>query len=121
MHCRGIRGATTVDTNEAETIVEATRELLQAIISANDISPKDVASATFSTTADLTAAFPAKAARDIGWEHAALFCCQEIVVPGSLSGCIRVLIHWNTDRKQNEIVHVYLKGAKTLRPDITGE
>ena len=121
MYCRGIRGATTVESNDPDVIVEATRELLEAIICANDIHREDIASAIFSTTPDLTTAFPAKAARDIGWGHVALFCCQEIAVQNSFSRCIRVLIHWNTSESQEEIVHVYLKGAKKLRPDISGQ
>ena len=121
MYCRGIRGATTVQSNDSEAIVQATRELLEAIICANDMHEEDIASAIFSTTPDLTAAFPAKAARDMGWGHAALFCCQEIAVPNSLLQCIRVLIHWNTSKTQEEIVHVYLNGAKKLRPDISGQ
>lgn len=120
MYCRGIRGATTVDQNEAETITDATRELLQAIIAANEIEPEEVASVTFSTTADLDAAFPAKAARDLGWVDVALFCCQEIRVPDSVPMCIRVLIHWNTTKSQAEIVHVYQGDAQQLRPDISG-
>lgn len=119
MYCRGIRGATTVESNDSEVIVQATRELLEAIVDANDIHREDIASAIFSTSPDLTADYPAKAARDMGWGHAALFCCQEIAVPNSLSQCIRVLIHWNTGKSQEEIVHVYLNGAKKLRPDIS--
>ncbi len=120
MYCRGIRGATTVDRNDAQAITDATRELLEAIITANGIQPEDVASVTFSTTADLDAAFPAKAARDLGWVDVALFCCQEIHVPDSVPLCIRVLIHWNTTKRQAEIVHVYQGDARQLRPDISG-
>jgi chorismate mutase len=118
MYCRGIRGAITVESNDADQIIEATKELLQAIVSANSIRQKDIASAIFSTTPDLNAAFPAKAARDLGWTHTALFCSQEMDVPGSLPLCVRVLIHWNTDRKQDEIVNIYLREARNLRPDI---
>lgn len=118
MYCRGIRGATTVEQNEAAAIVAAARELLEAIILANTISPDDIASVVFSVTPDLNAVFPARAARELGWTNTALFCCQEIDVPGGLPMCIRVLVHWNTPQKQSEIVHVYLKEAKTLRPDL---
>jgi chorismate mutase len=117
MSCRGIRGATTVESNDPDQIIQATKELLEAIISANDMGQEDIASAIFSTTPDLNAAFPARAARDLGWAHIALFCCQEIDVPGSLPLCVRVLIHWNTGKRQDEIVNVYLKEARNLRPD----
>ncbi|MCS6842510.1 MAG: chorismate mutase [Roseiflexus sp.] len=115
--CRGIRGATTCEENTREAILEATRDLLQRIIAANGVRPEDVASAIFSTTPDLTAEFPAVAARELGWLDTALLCTHEMAVPGSLSRCIRVLIHWNTTRRADEIVHVYIRGAHTLRPD----
>jgi len=118
MYCRGIRGATTVEQNDAAAIIGATRELLEAIIAANHIAPEDVASVIFSVTPDLNATFPARAARDLGWTNAALFCCQEIAVPGSLPSCVRTLVHWNTVKSQEQIVHVYLKEAKKLRPDL---
>jgi len=119
MHCRGIRGATTVEKNTAEAILAATRELLALIIEANDLKVEDVASAIFTTTPDLTAAFPARAAREMGWRDVALLDAQEIPVPGSLERCIRILIHWNTEKSAAEIRHVYLRGARTLRPDRT--
>jgi len=119
MRCRGVRGATTVEENTARAILAATRELLALIVEANDLEVEDVASAIFTTTPDLTAAFPARAAREIGWRDVALLDAQEIPVPGSLERCIRVLIHWNTDRSAAEIQHVYLKDAQTLRPDRT--
>ncbi len=117
MHCRGIRGATTVEENTAEAILAATRELLELIVEANDLKTGDVTSAIFTTTPDLTTAFPARAAREMGWQDVALLDVQEILVPGSLERCIRVLIHWNTDKRQDEVVHIYIKGAKALRPD----
>jgi len=119
MCCRGIRGATTVEQNTAEAILAATRELLELIVEANDLKVKDVASVIFTATPDLTAAFPAQAAREMGWQDVALLDAQEIPVPGSLERCIRVLIHWNTERSAAEIRHVYLRGARTLRPDRT--
>ena len=119
MHCRGIRGATTAEENAAEAILAAARELLELIIEANDLKVEDVASAIFTTTPDLTATFPAKAAREMGWRDVALLDAQEIPVPGSLERCIRVLIHWNTGKSAAEIRHVYLKGAQALRPDRT--
>jgi chorismate mutase len=115
--CRGIRGATTVEENRAEAILAATRELLYTIIKANHIEPDDVASAIFTTTADLNATYPALAARQLGWHDTALLCGHEMDVPGGLQRCIRILVHWNTTCRSQEIVHVYLHGAKNLRPD----
>ncbi len=117
MYCRGIRGATTTDANTRDAILEATRDLLQRIISANDLHPDDIASVIFSTTHDLDAEYPAVAARELGWLDTALFCTHEMNVPGSLQRCVRVLIHWNTTRSAKEIVHVYIRGATQLRPD----
>ena len=118
MACRGIRGATTVDTDSPEAILEATSQLLAGIVQANDMQVADIASAFFTVTPDLQSAFPARAARELGWHHVALLDAQEIPVPGSLPRCVRVLIHWNTPRSQTEIQHVYLGEAKTLRPDL---
>jgi chorismate mutase len=115
---RGIRGAITTATNTRDAILEATRELLDAIVNANDICVDDLASAIFTVTPDLDAAFPARAARDLGWDHVALLDVCAPRVPDDLPRCIRVLIHWNTDRAQKEIVHVYLHEAKKLRPDL---
>lgn len=118
MPCRGVRGATTVETNTAADILAATRELLARIVEANNLAVEDVASALFTATPDLTAAFPARAARELGWQHVALLDAQEIPAPGSLPRCVRVLLHWNTEKLQNEICHVYLRGATSLRPDL---
>ncbi len=115
--CRGIRGATTADENTRESILDATREMLERLIHENDIREEDIASAIFSTTPDLNAEFPAVAARQLGWLDTALFCTHEMAVPGSLERCIRVLIHWNTTRGANEIRHVYIRGAQNLRPE----
>jgi chorismate mutase len=117
MYCRGIRGATTAEENTAEAILTATNELLELIIEANNLRVEDVASAIFTTTPDLTAAFPAQAAREMGWRDVALLDVQEILVPGSLERCIRVLIHWNTEKSAAEVQHVYLREAQALRPD----
>jgi chorismate mutase len=117
MPCRGIRGATTAESNRAEDILKATRELLALMIRQNDIQPEDVASAIFSTTSDLEAEFPALAARQLGWFDVALMCVHELDVPGSLRRCIRTLLHWNTEKPPDEIVHVYVKEAAKLRPD----
>lgn len=115
--CRGVRGATVAEENTREAILEATRELLSRLTLANDLQPDDVASIIFSVTPDLTAEFPAVAARQLGWHDVALLDTIEIDVPGALARCIRVLIHWNTTRTAQEIVHVYLRGAERLRPD----
>jgi chorismate mutase len=117
MFCRGVRGATTAEANSPDEILEATRQLLALMIRQNGIKPEDVASAIFSTTVDLDAEFPALAARQLGWWDVALMCVHELDVPGSLRRCIRVLLHWNTDKAADEIVHIYVKGAAHLRPD----
>ncbi|MNL05355.1 Chorismate mutase AroH [compost metagenome] len=115
--CRGVRGATSADHNTPEAILAATRELLATLIEANDISPSDVASVFLTATPDLTADFPAQAARQMGWDDAALLCAQEMAVPTATPRVIRVLIHWNTPKSAAEIRHVYLKEARALRPD----
>ena len=116
MACRGIRGATTVDQNTSEDILEGTAELLTALARLNDLAPDDVASAFFTTTIDLDAAFPALAARDLGWTEVPLMCAHEMAVGGALAKVVRILLHVNTDRTPQEIRHVYLRGARTLRP-----
>jgi chorismate mutase len=121
MYCRGIRGATTVERNEREEILAATTELLELLISRNELRAEDVASAIFSMTADLDAEFPALAARKLGWSDAALMCTREIPVPGSLPLCIRILLHVNTEREASEIQHVYIRGAVNLRPEFIVE
>ena len=118
VQCRGVRGATTVEVNSREAVLTATVELLDAMVRANEIEPGEVASAFFTTTADLTAEFPALAARQIGWTHVAMLCGHEMAVPGSLPRCLRILLHVNTGKRADEIVHVYLRGAKVLRPDL---
>ncbi|QDT09248.1 chorismate mutase [Planctomycetes bacterium K23_9] len=117
--CRGVRGATTVDANDRDQILMATRQLLALMIRRNDIDSVDIASATFTVTKDLTAEFPAVAARQLGWLEVPLLCGYEITVEKSLPLCIRVLLHWNTDKLQAEINHVYLHGAVKLRPDLS--
>lgn len=115
--CRGIRGATTIETNTAEDILEATNDLLDALIRLNQIVPEDVVSAVFTTTPELTAAFPALAARNLGWTEVPLLCAHEMNVPGSLQGVIRILLHVNSSRSAAEIRHVYLREARALRPE----
>jgi chorismate mutase len=119
MAIRGVRGATTVSADEPDLILEATRELLEAILDANEnMKPEDVGSAFFTVTDDLASTFPAQAARQMGWSLVPMVCAREIPVPGSLPRAIRVLVHWNTDVLQNEIRHVYLRDAIKLRPDL---
>lgn len=113
---RGVRGATTVPANDREAILRRTRELLEHLVRLNGIVPADVASATFTVTPDLDAEFPAFAAREIGWEDVPLLCGREIPVPGALERCVRVLVHWNTDRSQSQVRHAFLHGARSLRP-----
>lgn len=112
---RGIRGATTVENNTEEEILEATAELLEKLIAANDIEMENVASVIFTTTRDLDAEFPAVAARKMGWDDVALMCGHEMEVPKALKKCLRVLLHVNTDKRLSDIVHVYIRGAKDLR------
>jgi chorismate mutase len=118
MPCHGVRGATTADANTRDDILQAARELLALMVRLNDIHSEDVASVIFSTTSDLDAEFPAQAARQLGWMDVAMMCDHELDVPGSLRRCIRVLLHWNTDKPKGEILHVYLKEASVLRPDL---
>ena len=119
MAVRGIRGATSVEKDIPEEILAATRELLQELLQSNSIKDFDeIVSAIFTTSPDLTSTFPAEAARSIGMKQVPLLCASEIAVPSSLPLCIRVLLHINTDKKQAEITHVYLREAKKLRPDM---
>jgi chorismate mutase len=119
MSIRGIRGATTVTADQPDLILQATRELLEAILEENEgLQTEDVASAVFTVTDDLTSTFPAQGARQMGWGLVPMMCAREIPVPGSLSRVIRVLVHWNTEMPQSEIKHVYLHEAVKLRPDL---
>lgn len=113
--CRGIRGATTADANTDEAIYSATRDMLQELINLNGINQEQVVAAYFTVTSDLNAAFPAAAARQLGWNNVALMCSTEIPVPDSMGRCIRVMILYNTEKSQDDIVNVYLKGTDVLR------
>jgi chorismate mutase len=115
--CRGVRGATTVEGTNRELILTATAELLERMVRANGIEPEDVASAIFTTSPDLTAEYPALAARLMGWRDVALLCGHEMAVPGGLERCVRILLLWNTRRSASEVEHVYIHGAANLRPD----
>jgi chorismate mutase len=122
MTMRGVRGAIIVEQDQPEAVLAATRQLLEALLAANPgLQPEDIASAFFTVTGDIHSTYPAKAARLLGWVHVPLMCACEIDVPGSLPRCIRVLLHWNTDRPQTAVQHVYLGQAAVLRPDLSGE
>jgi chorismate mutase len=116
--CRGVRGATTASGNTHEAIVSATRELLQTLIDLNGIQEDEVASVIFTTSPDLTAAYPAQAARQCGWWQVALLGAQEMDIDDGLQLAIRILIHWNTTKGLGELQHVYMHGAERLRPDL---
>ncbi|MBA2875034.1 chorismate mutase [Thermaerobacillus caldiproteolyticus] len=117
---RGIRGATTIEKNEANEIIDATEELLREMIRANDVKASDVASVLISATEDVTAAFPAQALRRIeDWTYVPVMCMQEIPVPHSLPRCIRVMMTVHTTKAQEEIAHIYLRNAVQLRPDLS--
>lgn len=119
MAVRGIRGAISVEADDPDQIREATRELITEILSRNEISDfEEIISAVFTTTHDLVSAFPAEAARHIGMTTVPLLCAQEIPVTGSMPRCIRILLHVNSDKKPADIVHVYLREAEKLRPDM---
>jgi prephenate dehydratase len=118
MPVRGIRGATTAPSNRSKDILVRTKELLTEIHKRNGLQPEDLASIVFTTTPDLNAAFPALAAREMGWRETAMLCAHEIDVAGSVPRCIRVLILWNTNREPADIQHVYLHEAEALRPDL---
>ncbi len=118
MAVRGVRGATTVAEDRAELVWQATRALLEEMTRANDLVPQDLAAAYFTVTPDLVSAFPARAARDMGWQWVPLMDALEIPVAGSLPRCIRALLLWNTDRPQSAITHVYHGEAISLRPDL---
>lgn len=117
---RGIRGATTVPTNDREAIVEAVDELVREIIKRNEIDSEDISSVIFTATKDLNAEFPAVGGRRAGLNHVPLICSTEIDVPGGQPRCLRVLMHVNTTKPQTEIRHVYLREAAALRPDLEG-
>lgn len=119
MPCRGVRGATTAEANTRDEILTATLQLLTLMIRQNGIESEEVGSVIFTVTEDLDAEFPAFAARQLGWLDVPMLCGNEIDVPGSLRLCIRILVNWNTPKSQREIVHIYVKGAKSLRPDLS--
>ncbi|GKU79536.1 chorismate mutase [Paenibacillus sp. L3-i20] len=119
MSVRGIRGAITVDANDAKEIANATLEMISSVVAQNELVAADICSVMITVTNDLDETFPAQSIRQLaGWEYVPLMCALEVPVKGSLKRCIRVLLHVNTDKTQAEIQHVYLAGAKVLRPDL---
>ncbi|MCY0899477.1 MAG: chorismate mutase [Firmicutes bacterium] len=118
---RGIRGATTVEHDTAEEILERTAELLKAMAEHNEVQPDDMASICFTLSPDLHATFPAEAARRIGWQYVPVICMRELDVPHGLPKTIRVLMHAETPRSPREVRHVYLRGAVVLREDLSSD
>ena len=116
MQCRGIRGAITVPTNDKQSIIAVTKELLGEMVRTNGIEIGDIAAILFTTTSDLNAEFPAAATRELGWpQQLALLCGHEMNIPGSLPRCLRILMLVNTEKTASEITHVYLGEAKKLK------
>lgn len=119
MRFRGIRGAITVGANTEAAIQDATYELLQQMIKANEVDADDIAGVMFTVTPDLNATFPAEAGRRLpGWAQVPLMCAQEVPVPGALARCVRVLMLVNTTKTASEVQHIYLRDAERLRPDL---
>ena len=117
MRLFALRGASSVDRNDADAILGSTSWLMREIMKRNQIGPADVVSCIFTLTADLDAEFPAVAARQLGFDKVPLLCAQEVEVPGSLPRVIRVLIHYYAD-DAHEARHVYLGEARALRTDL---
>lgn len=119
MKVRGLRGATTVLEDTSDAIFAATKELVEEMVRLNEIDVDDVASVLLTMTPDLSDAFPARAVRSIpGWKWVPLMCAREIDVRGGLPHSIRILVHLNTDKRQDELIHTYLGEAVQLRPDL---
>lgn len=116
---RGLRGATTASANTRDAILDATEELIRALQEANGFKPEDVESAIFTSSPDLTAEYPARAARRLGWDNVPLLGASEVAVPDGVQRCIRLLLHLYTTKAPGELKHIYLRGAATLRPDRT--
>jgi chorismate mutase len=118
---RAVRGATTVERDDADLVVSATRELLTALAERNAIAHDQVISAIFTVTPDITSEFPARAARELGWVDVPLLCAMEIPTTRGLTHCIRVLLHIETELPRSALRHVYLRDARELRPDLSDE
>lgn len=121
MPVRGIRGATTITFDRQEEVLAATGELLEQMQRANSFVTEDIAAVLFTVTGDIHSTFPARAARNMGWDLVPLMCFKEIETERALPLCIRILILWNTDLNQDQIKHIYLHGAEILRPDLITE
>lgn len=118
MPLKALRGATTVAADDASLLAEATRELLQALMERNALQPSQVISAFFTCTTDLASAYPAQAARDMGWTHVPMLCAAELPVRGALPRCVRVLVHVDLPADASAPRHAYLREAATLRGDL---
>lgn len=120
MAVRAVRGATQLEVDEREHLLERVAELIRAVLDANDLEQEDLISILFTVTADLSSEFPAVAGRQVGLVDVPLICAKEIDVPGSLPRVVRMMVHAETERGRDKIQHVYLHGATALRPDLTG-
>jgi len=118
MNTVAIRGAITVEENTSENILNRTTELIKEIEKKNNINKSKVIGIIFSSTKDLNTEYPAKAARAMGYLNTALMCFNEMEVKGNLNKCIRLMMLYNSNKNQDEVKHIYLKGAKVLRPDL---
>ncbi len=118
MRLRAARGAIRVPSDDVDALLDATERLLSAVLQRNSIDPEDLVSIMFTATDDLRAAFPAEAARRMGLGRVPLMCAQEIPVEGSMPSVIRILVHFHSDRTLDEVEHVYLDGAESLRDDV---
>ena len=116
---RGLRGATTASANTRDAILDATEELIRALQDANGFQPEDVESAIFTSSPDLTAEYPARAARRLGWDNVPLLGASEVAVPDGVQRCVRLLLHLYTTKAPRELKHMYLRDAAKLRPDRT--
>ena len=115
---RALRGATTFDIDDTEHVAERVVALVREMLDRNGIDHDDIISIVFTATEDLTSVFPATAARAIGLGDVPLICARELSITGATPRCIRVLMHMNTDRRRDELRHVYLEGARALRDDL---
>lgn len=120
MAVRAVRGATQLEVDEREHLLERVAELITAVLEANDLTRHDLISVLFTVTPDLSSEFPAVAGRQVGLVDVPLICAQEIDVPGSLPRVVRMMLHTETELSRDKIQHVYLHGATALRPDLTG-
>ena len=118
MAVRAVRGAIQVDEDDRQQVLDATTELLQALLERNALTQEDLISVVFTATPDLTSEFPAYAARQMGFVDVPLLCASEIDVPGAMPRVLRVLAHVETDRPRSEVSHVFLRGAAALRRDL---